>query len=190
MRPIEIYLIENRNHLYKQAMKLVKSKDLANDMIQDLSVIILSDFKYSGDFDSKKMNTYCWGIMLNKTRNHFNDRKKWVMEELDTNMELGWNRQSTPNPISTDFNRTFYEWELENFGFDEPTIKKLSNIKFNLRDLEPYELNLYKMYFEDGLSLTKISKRCNLPKSTIWNHWRGLLSKLEEYSKKDGGLQY
>lgn len=186
MSPIENYLIQNREYLYKQAMKLAKSKDLVNDMMGELSLIILSDFKYNGNFDYKKMNTYCWGILLNKIRDHHNRKNKIVMEDIENTLDI----VSSDLPITPNYKRTFYEWELESSGFSQTDITRLSNIKFNLKNLEPHEMNLYKMYFEDGLSLSKIATKCSLPKSTVWNHWRLLLIKLKEYSNKNGGLMY
>lgn len=185
MTPMETYLIQNREHLYNQALKLSKSKDLANEWIQDLSIIILTDFNYKGEFSHTKMNTYCWGILLNMMRQSVRDKKKWVKEELsegDSICELNVELKS--------LKRTFYEWELEKGGFGDIKIKTLSNIKFNLRLLEPYELNLYKMFFEENLSFGKISKRCGLPRSTVYNHYLKLVEKLKKLSESDGGVIY
>jgi len=182
---IEKYLEDNFKHLYTQARKLTKTDDLAREMVQELSIIILTDFKYSGDFDSNKMNTYCWGIMLNMMRQSVRDKKKWVKEELFDSASITY--------IEVDektFRKTFYEWELEKLGYSDLDIKRLSNIKFQLSTLEPYELNLYKMYFEEGMSLSGIGKRVRLPKSTIFNHMKSLKLKLSEMSKKDSGLKY
>lgn len=186
MSEIENYIILNREHLLKQAKKLSKSKDMAEEWVQELTIIVLTDFKYSGEFDHMKMNNYCWGILLNFMREGHRREKKWVIEEIDPNMQIGWN----PNPSPISFKRTFYEWELERDGYGDRDIKRLSNIKFNLKELEPYELNLYKMYFEDGLSLRKIGLRCGLPHSTVWNHFRKLIEKLRGFSEKDGGVMF
>ena len=186
MTQIESYLVQNREHLLTQAKKLTRSKYLAEEWIQELSIIILTDFKYSGEFDHRKMNNYCWGILLNFMRESHRTNKKWVMEELDNNMNIS--QEPNPNPIT--LKRTFYEWELQKNGFGNTDIRRLSNIKFNLKELEPYELNLYKMYFEEGLVMRDIAKRCGLPLSTVWNHYKKLIDKLRRLSEKDGGVMY
>jgi RNA polymerase sigma factor (sigma-70 family) len=179
----EQYIIENRNHLYKQAYKLAKRKELAEDFLSQLVIIILTNFKYKGDNNTKSINTYCWGILLNIRRDYDSYNRKLITET-----ELGYNPfevESTTKEVHFELPKTFYENELMESGYTQEQAKKLSNIKWNIKKLAPHELNLYKMYFEQRLSLRKIGDRVGLSHSAVYYHINLLKDKLKGFSETD-----
>jgi RNA polymerase sigma factor (sigma-70 family) len=180
---LDDYLKRRLPELRKMAIRITNNKTISDDLVNDASIIILTRDNFRGEISDLAMDNYFWGIMWRTHQNNLLKRKK------TTYIEEGFNLEGSTEIVYHETQRTFYEWELIESGYTEDQARRLSNIKFNLKNLKPYERNLYKMYFEQGMSLRKIARKVKLHHSTIFIHLRDLKSKLEEFSK-GGGIQY
>jgi RNA polymerase sigma factor (sigma-70 family) len=177
------YLERRLTYLRTIASKITNNRNISDDLVNDAAIVILTKSNFKGEINDMAMDKYFCGIMTWIHQNNLLKRKKM------TYIEEGFNLEGSTEIVYHETQKTFYEWELIESGYTEEQANKLSNIKFNLKKLKPYERNLYKMYFEQGLSLRKIARKVKLHHSTIFIHLRDLKSKLGEFSKY-GGIQY
>lgn len=74
--------------------------------------------------------------------------------------------------------------EVLDEGFDYDTEAKIAFIEDEINNLEWYDKQMVKLYFEEGMSYQKISEFTNIPKTSCYNSITQIKNKIK--SKYDG----
>lgn len=149
--------------------------DKAKEYVSMLNIIWLDGLhNYDKPLKTYLMNNYSTGILSNIDSINYKFNKK-----LERDFE--WERMSMSHELEHgEYFQTMYENELRFEGYTDEQIIKLSRIKSFIRQCNPTEQNLYKMYFIDNLSLRKIGKKCNIPHSSVAIQLNKLKNKLRK----------
>lgn len=190
------YVSNNQKNFLKYALRICGCMDKAKEYVSMLNIIWLDGLhNYDKPLKTYLMNNYSTGILSNIDSNNYKFNKKFERDfEWEINIDslnykfnkklerdFEWERMSMSHELEHgEYFQTMYENELRFEGYTDEQITKLSRIKSFIRQCNPTEQNLYKMYFIDNLSLRKIGKKCNIPHSSVAIQLNKLKNKLRK----------
>lgn len=76
------------------------------------------------------------------------------------------------------FFKSFLEMELVKSGLDEKDVDRRMRLQSVVNELSPWELELYRLYYEQRMTHRQIAELKKMPKTSVYNLLRSLRSKL------------
>ena len=154
--------------LYTLINKIVRSRDVAEEVLADIFLIIWKKYYM---FDMSTENVYSWLIML--ARNKAVDAKKRMYGHLTVEYSDSYEDEKIIPLLSKEIDPLDLNTALE----IRPNIDKAFN---TLTDAQRYVFNL--AYYE-GMSETEIAQRLNIPVQTVKSKIRIAINNLKNLVK-------
>ncbi len=154
--------------LYTLIHKIVRSRDVAEEVLADIFLIIWKKYYM---FDMSTENVYSWLIML--ARNKAVDAKKRMYGHLTVEYSDSYEDEKIIPLLSKEIDPLDLNTALEL----RPNIDKAFN---TLTDAQRYVFNL--AYYE-GMSETEIAQRLNIPVQTVKSKIRIAINNLKNLVK-------
>jgi DNA-directed RNA polymerase specialized sigma24 family protein len=194
---IDIFINKYYEDLYIRAINITKNKEKAIDLISFLvEYLYRNTHKLSllkGSDINKVLLAYSTKFMYNQwnwCRSDFNilnknNFKTKYLEETNENFDKGFEEDI----ILIETKDELYKEEFNSLSdYDEIKRDKIITTKKYYNQLTPHYKTLYDLYFNDDLSITKISKIIGIPASAVFQMLKELKSGGKLFYKKNKKL--
>lgn len=141
---------------YGVILKIVKSEDIAEEVLQDAFLKIWDKIS---SYDAKKGRLFTW--MINVTRNLAIDKVR----------SKAFINQNKTNDIANNVS-------IEDKGYSEKNNPEFIGVKDMLDVLNPDQKNLLDLMYFQGYSQTEIAKEFGIPLGTVKTKVRSAIMKL------------
>ena len=153
--------------------KSSKNDTDANDLISNLVIYLYENkdnilLKYLNDVMFKKLCVSYIKKQSSWNKTLFKKQFKFDFAELD---ELSYEKSidsSAIELVGAPEKASDYIKDLMNLGFNENQIEKVLKFKIIEKDLNIYDSNLIDMYINKNMSYAEISKKCNIPVTSVF----------------------
>lgn len=167
---LDDYIKVNYNSLYQAAKNITRGHQLTDDLFQHCVEVLLTDKnveKIQSLIDKNQLQYYFVSILI---RNYHSSTSRFHYQY----------RKGSDLIADNDV----YNMEVLDEGFDYDTEAKIAFIEDEINNLEWYDKQMVKLYFEEGMSYQKISEFTKIPKTSCYNSITQIKNKIK--SKYDG----
>ena len=164
------YIQANYQTLYQAAKNITKGHQLTDDLFQHCIEVLLTDKneeKIQLLIDKNQLHYYFVSILI---RNYHSSTSRFHYQY----------RKGSDLIADTDV----YNVDVPEEQFDELKEAQLTFIEKELGDLQWYDREMVRLYFEEGMSYQKISEFTKIPKTSCYNTITQIKTKLK--TKYDG----
>jgi RNA polymerase sigma-70 factor (ECF subfamily) len=162
-------LYKDYNKFYAFALSLLKNKHLAEDVVQDVFLQLLSSNSNHllWIFDKGKGISYINKIIavrcLSKKSQFYKQQVQYVKSKINVSeqeLEYLYNKLNT-----------------ESISLSKVLRQKIKNV---IDGFDEYEKNLFLLYYESGMTYTELSKEIGIPKISIYNTVRKVKKQIKK----------
>jgi len=167
---LNTYINKNFDNLFQAAKNITKGHDLTDDLFQHCIEVLLTDKneeKIQLLIDKNQLQYYFVSILI---RNYHSSTSRFHYQY----------RKGSDLKADNDV----YNIQVPDEGFDYDKEAKITFIEGELDELEWYDRQMVKLYFEEGMSYQKISEFTNIPKTSCYNTVTQIKNKIKD--KYDG----